>query len=80
MSLGELPCDFKPISWNEQTAVSIAQKTEVMLQGIVVDLLPIPLQECTDKKEKCALRLVKIGNEHLHDLIFVAGCYDYLCT
>ena len=56
----------KPTLRNEQRAVAIAEETEVVRQGIVVDSAPIAVHKRTHKQEQRALRLVEIGHQRLH--------------
>ena len=64
--------------WNEQRTVSIAQEAEVMSQRIIIYSPPVSMQESTYEQEQCALRLMEIGDEHIHNLIFIARHNDYL--
>ena len=63
---------------NEQTRVAIAQEAKVVPKCIVVNLAPIALEEGAHEQQQRALGLVKIGDEHLHDLVSVARRYDDL--
>jgi hypothetical protein len=36
--------------WNQQRRITITQKTEVMSECIVINLMPVPFNECTYKK------------------------------
>ena len=65
-------------SGNDQTAVAIAQKTEIMGQGIIVDLPPVALDKSAHQEQQGALRLVEIGDEHLHYMELIAGDNDDL--
>ena len=49
-----------------------------MSQSIVVHFLPVAMEEGTDEEEKSALRLMEIGDKHLHYLVLIAGGYDDL--
>ena len=49
-----------------------------MGQRIVVDLVPVALDECADEQEQRRLRLVEVGDELVHDLVGVARCDDDL--
>lgn len=44
-----------------------------MSQSIVVHFLPVAMEEGTDEEEKSALRLMEIGDKHLHYLVLIAG-------
>ena len=64
---------------NEQGGIAIAQESEVVSQGIVIHLVPITtLQEGAHQEEQRALRLMEIGNQHLHNLVDIAWGYDNL--
>lgn len=49
-----------------------------MRKSIIVNLLPIALEESTHQKQERALRLMEIGNQHLHNLILIARSNDNL--
>ena len=49
-----------------------------MSQSIVVHFLPVAMEEGTDEEEKSTLRLMEIGDKHLHNLILIAGGNDDL--
>ena len=49
-----------------------------MAEGVVVDAAPVTMDEGADQEQKGALRLVKIGDEHLHNLVFIARGDDDL--
>ena len=49
-----------------------------MRKSIIVNLLPIALEESTHQKQECALRLMEIGDQHLHNLILIARSNDNL--
>ena len=51
-----------------------------MLQGVVVDAVPVAMHEGTDKEEQRGLRLVEIGDEHFYYFVFVARNDDNLGT
>ena len=42
-----------------------------MSEGVIIDLVPIALDESAHQQQKCRLRLMKIGNQHLHDVIII---------
>ena len=48
-------CKFEPraqnfiILWDEQRGVAVAQETEIVSEGIVVDLMPIALDKGADQ-------------------------------
>ena len=67
-------------SRNEQRTVSIAQETEIVVQGIPVYAAPIAMHKCADQQQQGALRLMKVGDEHLHNLIVIARSNDDLRT
>ena len=49
-----------------------------MAEGIVVDAAPVAMNEGADQKQQGALRLVEIGDEHLHNLVFITWGDDNL--
>ena len=49
-----------------------------MSQGVVIYLVPVTLDKGTDQQEKCRLRLMEIGDEHLHDMISISWRNDDL--
>ena len=49
-----------------------------MAERIVVDLMPVAMQERTDEQQQGALWLMEIRNEHLHNLILITRRNDYL--
>ena len=49
-----------------------------MRKSIIVNLLPIALEESTHQKQERTLRLMEIGDQHLHNLILIARSYDNL--
>ena len=49
-----------------------------MAEGVVVDAAPVTMDEGADQEQKGALRLVEIGDEHLHNLVFIARGDDNL--
>ena len=51
----------------QQGAVSITQKTETIVQRIVVYAFPIPAHKCRNQQEQGALRLVEIRNQPVHN-------------
>ena len=51
----------------QQRAVSITQKTETIVQRIVVYAFPIPAHKCRNQEEQSALRLVEIRNQPVHN-------------
>lgn len=63
---------------NQQRRITIAQETEVVSQGVVVHFPPVAMEEGTDEEEKSALRLMEIGDKHLHNLVLIAGGNDDL--
>ena len=64
----------------QQRTVAIAQETEVVLESVIVDFVPIAMEEGTHKKEQRGLWLVEIGYQHLHYLVLKAWGYDNLRT
>ena len=49
-----------------------------MSQGVVVNLVPVAMDEGTDQQQQRGLRLMEIGDEHLDNLIVVARRNDNL--
>ena len=62
----------------QQRRVAVAEETEVVREGVVVDLMPVALYKGTHKEQERGLRLVEIGDEHLHNLVVVAWGNDNL--
>ena len=63
---------------DEERTVAIAQETEVVSKGIVIDGVPVALHESADKQQQRRLRLMEIGDEHLHDMISISWRNDDL--
>ena len=66
------------LSGDEQGGVAIAEETEVVSQGVVVDLVPVATHEGTHEEQERGLWLVEVGDEHTDDLIVVARTDDDL--
>ena len=49
-----------------------------MSERIVVNLSPVSAQECRDKQQQCALRLVEVCHYGFYDFIFVPRGNDDL--
>ena len=49
-----------------------------MRKSIIVNLLPIALEESTHQEQERTLRLMEIGDQHLHNLILIAWSNDNL--
>ena len=49
-----------------------------MRKSIIVNLLPVALEESTHQEQECTLRLMEIGDQHLHNLILIARSNDNL--
>ena len=62
----------------QQRRVAIAEETEVMGKGIVVDSAPVATDKGTDQQQESALRLMEVGDEHLYDFILVTRNDDDL--
>ena len=60
----------------QQGAVTITQKTETIVQRIVVYAFPIPAHKCRNQEEQGALRLVEIRNQPVHNSETEARNYD----
>ena len=43
-----------------------------MGEGIVVDGVPVAVNECTDEQQQCGLRLMEIGHHTAHDMVLIA--------
>ena len=65
---------------NQERGIAIAQEAEVVRQGIVVNLVPIALDKGTHEQQQCRLRLMEVGDQHLHNLIVIARSNDNLRT
>ena len=63
---------------NEQGGVAITQETEVVSQGVIIDLMPVATHKGTHEEQKCGLRLVEVCNKHTDDLIIVTRTDDDL--
>ena len=64
--------------WYQQGGIAVAEEAEVVSEGVVVDLVPVALDEGADEKEQRGLGLVEVGYQHLYDLVVVAGGDDDL--
>ena len=62
----------------QQAAVSITQEPVVVLQGMVVYLAPVVAYKGGYQQQQCALRLVEIRNQCLHNFEQVSRCNKYL--
>ena len=49
-----------------------------MRKSIIVNLLPVALEESTHQEQERTLRLMEIGDQHLHNLILIARSNDNL--
>jgi hypothetical protein len=49
-----------------------------MSQGVVVDFMPVAMNESTHQKQECRLRLMEIGDEHLYYFVVIAWSDDDL--
>lgn len=76
----KIAVSLKNTLWYEQRTVAVAQETEVVLESVIVDFVPIAMEEGTHKKEQRGLWLVEIGYQHLHYLVLKAWGYDNLRT
>ena len=57
---------------NEQGAVAITQKTEIVVQGMAINLVPILSHERRYEQKQRALGLVEIGNDCFYYMIVIA--------
>lgn len=63
----------------EQTAVAIAEETEIVVEGVAVDILPsVAAHKSRDQQKQRGLRLVEVGDHATHDVIMIAWCDDDL--
>ena len=62
----------------QQRTIAVAQESEVMAEGIVVYLAPVAFDEGRHEQQQCALGLVKVGDDTLHDVERIARCYHDL--
>ena len=60
----------------QQGAVAIAQETKSVVQGVVVDAMPIAPHEGRYQQQQGAARLVEVGDDAAHDVKIVTGGYD----
>ena len=65
-------------SGDEEGGVTVAEETEIVGEGVVVDFAPVAVDEGTHEEEERGLGLVEIGDEGLHDFVVVAGSDDDL--
>ena len=63
---------------DEEGGVTVAEETEIVGEGVVVDFAPVAVDEGTHEEEERGLGLVEIGDEGLHDFVVVAGSDDDL--
>ena len=49
-----------------------------MIESIVINLAPIALNKGRHEQQQCALGLMEIGHDALHDVECIAWCYHYL--
>jgi len=63
-----------------QGRVAVAQEAETVVKGIVVDAVPVAMNEGADEQQQRGLGLMEICDEHLDNLVFVAGSNDNLCA
>ena len=64
--------------WYQQGGIAVAEEAEVVSEGVVVDLVPVALDEGADEEEQRGLGLVEVGDKHLDDMIVVAWGNDDL--
>ena len=56
----------------QQRTIAVAQESEVMAEGIVVYLAPVAFDEGRHKQQQCALGLMEVGDDALHDMEGIA--------
>ena len=49
-----------------------------MAECVIIDAAPVATDEGTDEEQERALRLVEIGDEHIHNLVLIAWGNDNL--
>lgn len=59
-----------------EVRVAVAQKTVVVLQGVLVDVAPVVAYEGGNEQQEGALRLVEIGDDALYHAGVVCGQDD----
>lgn len=68
----------RDFSRNQQRGVAVAEETEIVVEGVLVDASPVAADKGTDEQKKRGLRLVEIGDEVGDNFIFVARHDDDL--
>lgn len=63
---------------HQQRTIAVAQESEVMAEGIVVYFAPVAFDEGRHEQQQCALGLVEVGDDTLHDVERIARCYHDL--
>ena len=66
------------LSRDEERGVAIAEETEVVAESVIVDAMPVAVNEGADQQQQRGLGLVEIGNEHTHYLVIITGNNDNL--
>ena len=62
----------------QQRRVSIAQETEIVSQGVVVNGFPVSMEESAYQQQQRALRLMEIGDQRVDNLVGIAWGDDDL--
>ena len=63
---------------NQQGGITVAQETEIVFQGVIVDGFPVAVYKGGNQEQKGALGLVEVGYHHFDYVVMVAGGNDDL--
>jgi len=65
------------VSGFQQGTVTVTQKTELVTKGVIIDFFPfITSQKCGNQKQKRTVWLVKIGQQSINNVEFIAWGYQ----
>ena len=63
---------------HKQRTVPVAQETEVVTKGVIINLAPVTFDKSRHEQQQCTLGLVEIGDDTLHNMERVAWRYHNL--
>ena len=67
------PCLREILSHLQVAAIAVTQKPEIVLQGVIINILPLVAHSRRDEQQQRALRLVEVGDDGIDDAVAVAG-------